>query len=1104
MLFSSPNKVIQITKEIDSARCKGHWHTIPDLARRYVKYNPEGTALEQMILAEATLVRLGQTTKPWEQKQVSALQDQLQSVFELLDNTSDELKESAKVVLARLFFACQEYDQVLALLDGISLLTPQSSGYTFILYYQSVAIKAMSFEMTGDIESSLQVYEYVANLLEDRIPTKELTLAEWAEQTLYRANKLVSCNNSVTTDSSNILLFLRAYHRATYYQSVSWRTERRIDITLSMIKLLSKQYRSGNYIPCRNDVICLSPSTNENENVQDYRNAFVEEMIELYTICERMLQVPFSKGQQQSDLLMDFIEHLAKDVDLMIETIDDLKGYKEVLDRASEKSFNSPGLLRHSFLTLIRIGDYEEAQLVLRSYLQLVGLLSHERLDARQDGEVIMQDHHGRYIPQRPVATTTNSSTTAKRLSLRNTNDHPPTNVESVSCQLSVLIEAIKMFCKHLGKGVDAVELAELALDLVKTSPATIKDDRLISNIYRTAGVAYGLLASQTINSAKRPEYHEKALELLQQSNKILPDVWETYYYLAHQYADMRNISTAIQYIRQSLTLNSDHIPSWHLLTLALSCPGQEGYSQALSIASMGIQIGKKNIYTLASTRSSILATTYDDEEQLLLLQLTHSKLTNVCEGPTQALETHPLLFKLYGQWVTEGTNYDDIDFSVLDDRNNDLPWSGRLFSTGDQSDKVPRPLIISGSFGNLRSMSSLPNYPTSTTSSSSLISSSAASTTTSKPHKSLRRRSASSSMISHFLSPNGAPNGDTVSVLSTKTVSNNDHYKSDDKISFNMVQRSPSLRKYASNSMLKVPTTATTTTSGHSHWHGLHLFPSRSTSRRIPSQSQSGDGFSVIKDSISNDSLSKQSGSERAIRYNSSYSMQSNTGAGGLATPSIHDSINTNHSPPPMIPSLFIPQQHHVMSTRAYLRHQRHHLVLCELWLVSAEWFVAQGQWEEASKAISEAEQVCPGHPDVWSLLGQISRMKQDSIIDHHKDDDDDDGEPDDIKERFQTTMARYYFEKGVSIDSSHMDCQIGLAKLYMEQQQTCLAEGILISLTKSVGWHSAEAWYLLGQVYQQTDRQLESKNCLLYALDLEASQPIQPFHVLPRFVID
>ncbi|KAI7864852.1 hypothetical protein BDF14DRAFT_1139781 [Spinellus fusiger] len=55
-------KAIQIAKDIDVCRCKGNWLAIPELARRYKKHNPDGTVLEQTILAEASLINSVQAT----------------------------------------------------------------------------------------------------------------------------------------------------------------------------------------------------------------------------------------------------------------------------------------------------------------------------------------------------------------------------------------------------------------------------------------------------------------------------------------------------------------------------------------------------------------------------------------------------------------------------------------------------------------------------------------------------------------------------------------------------------------------------------------------------------------------------------------------------------------------------------------------------------------------------------------------------------------------------------------------------------------------------------------------------------------------------------
>ena len=40
------------------------------------------------------------------------------------------------------------------------------------------------------------------------------------------------------------------------------------------------------------------------------------------------------------------------------------------------------------------------------------------------------------------------------------------------------------------------------------------------------------------------------------------------------------------------------------------------------------------------------------------------------------------------------------------------------------------------------------------------------------------------------------------------------------------------------------------------------------------------------------------------------------------------------------------------------------------------------------------------------------------------------------------------------------------------------------------------------LGQVYRKTDRLERAKDCFIYALELERTQPIQPFSILPRCI--
>ncbi|KAI8144131.1 hypothetical protein BJV82DRAFT_77364 [Fennellomyces sp. T-0311] len=158
-------KASQLAKDIEIARCKGNWQAIPDLARRYKKYNNTGagTVLEQTVLAEAALAQLtsaseGKSTGiahqhdnpdiiTWksrlESEQVQPLVLQLEAALETQDDTvSDTEKEFAKVVLARCHFECGDFEKALVIVEQLSFnKTDVAAGYGLALFLQARAMK---------------------------------------------------------------------------------------------------------------------------------------------------------------------------------------------------------------------------------------------------------------------------------------------------------------------------------------------------------------------------------------------------------------------------------------------------------------------------------------------------------------------------------------------------------------------------------------------------------------------------------------------------------------------------------------------------------------------------------------------------------------------------------------------------------------------------------------------------------------------------------------------------------------------------------------------------------------------------------------------------
>jgi hypothetical protein len=225
--------------------------------------------------------------------------------------------------------------------------------------------------------------------------------------------------------------------------------------------------------------------------------------MQLHTIYEKLVYslVSFPKSGQSSTLVLDFVNRLAADFELIGGSEVEKRGYVEALNRASLKTFNSPCVTRHLFHALVQLGDYEEAEHALRTYLYLVGLESKAILDARSTTSALASDAFGFNTP---VPNADEAEELAIREQAKMT-DGPQRSleIESIENKVVVLITAVRMYCQELEKGTEAVYMAEIAEHLY-TTELTNKDQHdesfilLGAQVYRTLGAAFGFLAGQS------------------------------------------------------------------------------------------------------------------------------------------------------------------------------------------------------------------------------------------------------------------------------------------------------------------------------------------------------------------------------------------------------------------------------------------------------------------------------------------------------------------------------------------------------------------------------------------------------------------------------
>lgn len=208
--------------------------------------------------------------------------------------------------------------------------------------------------------------------------------------------------------------------------------------------------------------------------------------MQLHTVYEKLVYsiTYFPKSGQMNALVLDFIDQLASDFALVGGTETEKRGYVEALNRASHRTFNSPCVTRHLFHGLVNLGDYEEAEHALRTYLYLIGLESESLFDSRIPA--LASDAFGAPVVPDEI----------EQLAVAEANiklDDPQQRVELTEDKINLLTVAVKMYCSDLARGSDAVTVAELALRVYK-----IEQGSMGAQVHRILGIAYGFLASQS------------------------------------------------------------------------------------------------------------------------------------------------------------------------------------------------------------------------------------------------------------------------------------------------------------------------------------------------------------------------------------------------------------------------------------------------------------------------------------------------------------------------------------------------------------------------------------------------------------------------------
>ncbi|KAF9583231.1 hypothetical protein BGW38_009971 [Lunasporangiospora selenospora] len=643
-------KAQAIEREFQTARGKANYATFPEFARRFVKHNKDGVVLANTALLEMAVGEAELATKSHQNASAATLDDTPESVAPLsspiksesiqpaiekleavLAKGTEEHQEFAAIVLARSALATDASDRlqrVAHYLQNIQLPPARiPMGYNFALIVCGLTVKGITLEEEGRVAEAIVSYDNVSVLVQSNPNERSDELNSWVEQALYRAGMLKLRQG----DQLAAIRSFRVYHSLALQWPSNFRLARRASVYRHLSTALSGALKTSS------SNIANNVNGSSDEQSQFYPAALSVEIAQIHAYWEDALYAvtSFPKADEKNWRVLAMIEQIVEDRRLIGSGNDaDKRALVETIYRASQKTFQSPRILRFLFFALVEMGQYDEAALALKAYLDMA--------EINQKIKIVSEDEeltHEQRVRQ---------------------------DIESEYDITAVMIAGSRLYGKELKKPTEALDCAERALKNIDQhlQQDDVKD--LIFEAYKYKGIAHNLAASEgkfyTSSSQclpiyrtwlyifiylflhepeKRPVIFAKAVECLEKAIEVQPLNFDGHYHLGLQLAEMRDVPKAIAVVKQSLNFNPSHIPSWHLLALLLS--SQKEYQRALDICSVGL---KESDWDLSSTDA--FSASQLEGEDYLALRITQAVLHDQIHGAESALELQEGLFVLF------------------------------------------------------------------------------------------------------------------------------------------------------------------------------------------------------------------------------------------------------------------------------------------------------------------------------------------------------------------------------------------------------------------------------------------------------------------------
>jgi len=560
--------------------------------------------------------------------------------------------QQAKILLARSNLEIGEIDEAIKLLDDVQLNydeTQSNLSYNKIGIIMGWTLKGLSHELSENKDNAIECYNHVVEIVEKQlssqpqvdienqsIATSDITKkgqdvgstsdslseqwVDWSEEALYRVG-LLTYNKG---DMVNAEKIFKLYNTVVSLckELPPHKKFKPIPVNKTLINLLLKPYKDFD------SPVSGIPVYSSSYSIPSllYRDLYslLSNYEELVCNCQQ-----FPKGEDATRLELERNERIIEcykywtivecgiERKSEAEVLEKKKNLLEILYRGTRHTYQSLAILRwiaHTFTYMVvNFGDNLsredkiEAMSSILKYIEYFEKIfetlktnerkKQEELESmvvtpslKKRASIMSQDAWGSPTTDTPISS----------LVINNVEG------ESLTDMIGVVIACVRVALEIAEGDINTIMVAlknvDKALKLYNNIGENLPDYRqTLTKLLQYRGIIYGELALEIRDNKLRNEYSNIAINSYELCIRYDKKQWDVYYQLALQKAEMLEISSAIEYLNRSITINPDNVPSWNLL--ALLCSAQGNIPQALKVCEIGWKTTVTKLTQLQATQ---------------------------------------------------------------------------------------------------------------------------------------------------------------------------------------------------------------------------------------------------------------------------------------------------------------------------------------------------------------------------------------------------------------------------------------------------------------------------------------------------------------------